>query len=171
MGLFGLVPLGGYDTFNNFIIKGRKAAGLSRIYDTLMESSADEPFSMYGVLAESITVPNDRSWVIFKLREAARWHDGQLVTAEDLIWVQVLSDKRPSLLPFYYGNVSKVEKLDDRTVKFSFKPGENRELPLILGQLQVFLPKHYWVKRDLTKKTTLTHRLGSGPYKNKKFRT
>lgn len=167
-GIVRLGAIGGYDTFNNFIIKGRKAAGLSRIYDTLMESSADEPFSMYGVLAESITVPNDRSWVIFKLREAARWHDGQLVTAEDLIWsFKFFLTKGHPYYRFYYGNVSKVEKLDDRTVKFSFKPGENRELPLILGQLQV-LPKHYWVKRDLTK-TTLTPPLGSGPYKIKSF--
>lgn len=167
-GTVRLGSIGGYDTFNTFIVKGRKAAGLGRIYDALMESSDDEPFSMYGVLAESIEVPKDRSWVTFTLRADAKWHDGKLVTAEDLIWTfNFLLEKGHPYYRFYYGSVAKAEKVGPRSVKFSFKPGENRELPLILGQLQVF-PKHYWATRDPTK-TTLEPPLGSGPYRIKSF--
>ena len=167
-GAVRLGSIGGYDTFNTFIIKGRKAAGLNRIYDTLMESSADEPFSMYGVLAESIEVPKDRSWAVFTLRKGAYWHDGRPISAADLIWsFNFLLTKGHPYYRFYYGNVSKVEKIGERQVKFSFEPGKNRELPLILGQLQVF-PKHYWENRDPTK-TTLIPPLGSGPYKIKSY--
>jgi microcin C transport system substrate-binding protein len=159
---------GGYDSFNSFIVKGRPAAGIQRIYDTLMESSEDEPFSMYGVLAETIEVPEDRSWVIFTLREEARWHDGKPVTADDLIWsFNFLLEKGHPYYRYYYGSVDKVEKLGPRKAKFHFKPGENRELPLILGQLEVF-PKHYWETRDPTK-TMLKPPLGSGPYRVKSF--
>ena len=167
-GTVRLGAIGGYDTFNTFIVKGRKAAGLGRIYDSLMESSDDEPFSMYGVLAESIEVPEDRSWVTFTLRAEAKWHDGKPITADDLIWTfKFLLEKGHPYYQFYYGSVAKAEKLGPRTVKFSFKPGENRELPLILGQLQVY-PKHYWASRD-PEKTTLEAPLGSGPYRIKSF--
>ena len=156
---------GGYDTFNTFIVKGRKAAGLNRIYDTLMESSDDEPFSMYGLLAESVAVPKDRTSATFTLRKNARWHDGKPVTAEDLIWTfNFLLEKGHPYYRFYYGSVDTVTKVGPRSVKFIFKPGENRELPLILGQLQVF-PKHYWATRDPTKSTPLEPPLGSGPYR------
>lgn len=167
-GVVRLGANGGFDTFNTFIIKGRKAAGLGRLYDTLMESSDDEPFSMYGVLAESIEVPKDRSWVIFTLRQEARWHDGKPVTVEDVIWTfNFLVEKGHPYYRFYYGSVAKVEKTGPRSVKFTFKPVENRELPLILGQLQVF-PKHFWEKRDPTI-TTSEPPLGSGPYRIKSF--
>ena len=69
--------IGGYDTFNPFVIKGRAAAGSGSIYDTLMASSSDEPFSQYGLIAESVETPTDRSWVSFTLRKEARWHEGK----------------------------------------------------------------------------------------------
>ena len=160
--------IGGYDSFNPFIIRGRPAAGSSMIYDSLMWGSADEPFSQYGLLAATVEVPNDRSWVAFTLRAEARWHDAKPVTVEDVIWTfDTLREKGSPFFRFYYGGVAKVEKTGPRTVKFSFKPGDNRELPLILGQLQV-LPKHYWEGRDF-KKTTLKPPLGSGPYRIKSF--
>ena len=164
-GTIRLGAIGGYDTFNTFIVKGRKAVGLNRIYDTLMESSNDEPFSMYGLLAETVEVPRDRSSVTFTLRENARWHDGKPVTTEDLIWTfNFLLEKGHPYYRFYYGSVDTVSKVGPRSVKFTFKPGENRELPLILGQLQV-LPKHYWETHDPTKSTPLVPPLGSGPYR------
>lgn len=160
--------IGGYDTFNPFVIKGRAAAGSFSIYDSLMESSADEPFSQYGLIAESVETPADRSWVAFTLRAEARWHDGKPITVEDVIWTfNTLVEKGRPFYRFYYGSVGKVEKTGPRTVKFSFKEGENRELPLILGQL-VVLPKHYWAGRDF-EATTLEPPLGSGAYRIASF--
>ena len=111
-----------------------------------MESSADEPFSQYGLIAESVETSADRTWVAFTLRPEAKWHDGKPITVEDVIWTfNTLVEKGRPFYRFYYGSVGKVEKTGERTVKFTFKEGENRELPLILGQL-VVLPKHYWVR-------------------------
>ena len=159
-----LYALGTFDSFNPFIIKGNPDDGSGRIYDTLLTSSADEPFSEYGLLAESVETPPDRSWVTFRLRKEARWHDGQPVTADDVLWsYETLRSKGQPFYRAYYANVDKAEKLDERTVKFTFKPGENRELPLIMGQLTV-LPKHYWASREFDA-TTLDPPLGSGPYR------
>jgi len=167
-GVAKLSDTGGFDSFNGFIIKGEAAAGIGAIYDTLMTQSADEAFSEYGLLAETIETPEDRSWVQFVLRKEARWHDGKPVTADDVIWTfNTLTEKGAPFYRFYYASVERVEKIDARTVKFSFKPGENRELPLIMGQLAV-LPKHYWEQRDFSK-TTLEPPLGSGPYQVDKF--
>ena len=160
--------VGTFDSFNPFIVRGNPAAGIGQVYDTLMTSSADEPFSEYGLLAEKIEVPDDRSWVAFTLRPEARWHDGKPVTPEDVIFsFETLRTKGQPFYRAYYGNVDKAEKTGPRTVKFSFKPGENRELPLILGQLNV-LPKHWWESREFDK-TSLELPLGSGPYRIRSF--
>ncbi len=159
---------GTYDSFNPFIVKGSSATGLTLIYDTLMVHAADEPFSAYGLLAESIETPDDRSWVKFVLRKEARWHDGKPVTADDVIWsFDTLRSKGLPHFRAYYAGVERTERIDDRTVKFVFHSGVNRELPLILGDL-VVLPKHYWESRDFDK-TTLDPPLGSGPYKISRF--
>ena len=158
-----LAATGTYDSFNPFIIKGNPAAGLNEIYDTLLVPSADEPFSEYGLLAEKVEVPADRSWVAFTLRKEARWHDGKPVTADDVVWTfDTLRESHP-FYRAYYAHVASVEKTGERSVKFTFKPGENRELPLIVGQL-VVLPKHYWAGKSFGD-TTLVPPLGSGPYK------
>jgi microcin C transport system substrate-binding protein len=160
--------LGTFDSFNPFIIKGNPDIGSTQIYDTLLTASADEPFSEYGLLAESVETPQDRSWVIFTLRPQARWHDGQPITVEDVMWTfDTLRTKGSPVFRAYYASVDKVEKVGDRAVKFSFKPGENRELPLILGQLPV-LPKHYWEKRNF-ENSTLDPPLGSAAYKIDQF--
>jgi len=117
-------------------------------------------------LAETVRTPEDRSWVEFKLRDNARWHDGKEITADDVIFsFETLVAKGSPFYRFYYGSVAKAVKLGPKTVRFEFKPGENRELPLILGQLTV-LPKHYWQDREFDA-TTLEPPLGSGPYKIK----
>ena len=160
--------IGTYDSFNPFIVKGSPASGTVLIYDTLMIHSADEPFSAYGLLAESIETPPDRSWVQFVLREEAKWHDGKPVTVDDVIWsFDILRTKGLPHFRAYYASVERTERIDARTVKFVFKPGVNRELPLILGDL-IVLPKHYWESRDFDK-TTLDPPLGSGPYKIGRF--
>jgi microcin C transport system substrate-binding protein len=157
-----------FDSFNPFLVKGNPAAGIGAIYDTLMVSSADEPFSEYGLLAESVQTPADRSWVLFTLRPEARWHDGRPITPDDVIWTfQTLLAKGQPFYRFYYGSVDKVEKRGERGVYFHFAPGTNRELPLILGQLPV-LPKHWWATRSFDA-VSLEPPLGSGAYKVGKF--
>ncbi len=159
---------GSYDTFNPFTLKGVPAAGSSLPIETLMTSSGDEAFTEYGLLAETITVPADRSWVEFSLRPEARWHDGVPITAADVVFTfDTLMTKGHPFYRAYYGSVAKAEALDDRRVRFTFVEGENRELPLILGQMPV-LPKHYWEGRDF-EAPTLEPPLGSGPYKIARF--
>jgi microcin C transport system substrate-binding protein len=157
-----------FDSFNPWIIKGNPAAGITLLYDTLMLGAADEPFTEYGLLAKTVQTPADRSWVAFELRPEARWHDGKPVTADDVVWsFETLLAKGAPTYRFYYQSVEKVEKTGERSVKFSFKPGTNRELPLIVGQLPV-LPKHWWATRNF-EATTLEPPLGSGPYRVGKF--
>jgi len=162
-GSIRLAVQGTYDSFQDFIPKGNSASGLSLLYDQLLVNSADEPFTGYGLITECMEVPEDRSQVVFHLRPEARWHDGKPITADDVVWTfETLMTKGHPSFRFYYASVAGVEKLDERRVKFTFKEQGNRELPLIVGQLQV-LPKHYWQDRDFSR-TTLEPPLGSGPY-------
>lgn len=164
-----LHSLGGFDSFNGFIAKGEPADGLGLIYDTLMVSSDDEAFTEYGLVADSIETPEDRSWVIFHLNPEARFHDGTLITVDDVMFTfNTLVEQGAPFYKSYYGEVDRMEDLGDRRIKFHFKEGVvNRELPLILGQLPV-LPKHWWADRDFSK-AGLEPPLGSGPYRIKDF--
>jgi len=167
-GTVRFAAIGTFDSFNPFILKGEPAAGAGSPFETLLVGTADEAFSEYGLIAESIEVPDDRSWVAFTLRPEARWHDGQPITADDVIFsFNLLKEKGHPFYRAYYANVTAVEKLDERKVKFTFGGGVNRELPLIMGQLPI-LPKHYWQGRDF-EKATLEPPLGSGPYRIESF--
>lgn len=162
-GTLNLAATGTFDSFNAYIPKGNPA-GAGTANETLLISSADEPFTEYGLLAESMTYPEDRSWITFHLRPEARWHDGMPVTPEDVVFsLNTLREKGQPFYRFYYGSVASAEVTGEHDVTFRFTEGENRELPLIVGQLPV-LPKHYWEDRDFTK-TTLEPPLGSGPYR------
>ena len=155
---------GTYDNLNGYIAKGTTPSGLPLTYNTLASAPADEAFTYYGELAELIFMPDDRSWVAFKLRGEATWHDGKPITTDDVIWTfNTLVAKGLPFFRYYYGNVAKVLKVGDDIVRFNFSEGENQELPLILGQLPV-LPKHYWEAREWDI-TTLEPPLGSGPYR------
>ncbi len=159
-----LHAVGTFDNLNPFIVKGTPPAGGGLPFETLLTSSADEAFTEYGLLAESITVPDDRSWVEFTLRPQARWHDGKPVTPEDVMFsLETLKTKGEPRFRLYYADVEKAIKTGERSVKFVFREGENRELPLIVGQLPI-LPKHYWDERAFDQ-TTLEAPLGSGPYR------
>ena len=160
--------IGTFDSFNPYILKGDPAIGIGFVFESLMTSSADEAFSEYGLLAETIEMPADRSWVAFNLRAGARWHDGKPVTVDDVIFsLTTLKTKGRPIYRFYYGNVVKAEKTGPRRVKFTFSDSVNRELPLIVGQLPI-LPKHFFEGRDFTK-TILEPIPGSGPYRIAKF--
>ena len=159
-----LAALGTFDNLNPFILKGNAAAGSGLIYDNLLAGSLDEPFTEYGLLVESIDMPADRSWVAFTLREEARWHDGRPVTVDDVIWTtETLKSKGHPFYRHYYANIAGVSQTGPRTVRFTFGETVNRELPLIVGQINV-LPKHWWEGRDF-ESTTLEPPLGSGPYR------
>jgi len=159
---------GSFDSLNPYILKGDPAIGLGLMYDTLMVSSDDEPFSEYGLVAQKIEVPEDRSYATFFINPKARFQDNIPITADDVIFsFNALIEKGNPLYRQYYASVDHLEKLDDLTVKFVFKPGDNLELPLILGQVPV-LPAHYWKDRDFTK-TTFEIPVGSGPYKIRDF--
>jgi len=159
---------GSYDSFNPFILKGIAAAGIGNLYETLTTSSSDEAFTEYGLIAEKIEWPDDRSWVAFTIHNEAVWHDGKKITPEDVIWTfNTLMEKGHPFYNYYYGDVLEVIKESNNKVRFNFKGNINLELPLIIGQLPV-LPKHYWTNKTF-EDTSLDIPLGSGPYKIKKF--
>ncbi|MBM3565886.1 MAG: ABC transporter substrate-binding protein [Alphaproteobacteria bacterium] len=163
-----LSAIGSFDSFNPYVLKGEPAAGIGNLYETLLANSGDEAFSEYGLLAETIEMPEDRSWVAFTLRREARWHDGKPVTPADVIFsLEILKTKGHPFYRSYFKDIARAEQTGERTVKFSFADGVNRELPLIAGQLPV-LPKHWWATRDFDK-TTLEPPLGSGPYRVRAF--
>jgi microcin C transport system substrate-binding protein len=160
--------VGSFDTFNPFNIKGERVVGIGQLFESLLMSSADEPFSEYGLIAESVDVAEDRGSVTFTIRPQAKFHDGSPVTADDVLFsYETLKSKGSPAFRFYYVNVAKAEKLSERQVKFTFAPGENRELPLIIGQMPV-LSKKYWENRDFAA-TTLDIPVGSGAYRIEKF--
>ena len=163
-GQIRLAAIGTYDNLNPFILKGVAAAGSLLLYNRLCTKSKDEPFTEYGQLAQSMQMPSDRSWVIFELHPEARWHDGVPVSAADVIFsFKTLTTQGIPFFRTFYADVDTVFALDERRVKFQFKEGTNREMPLIVGQLRI-LPAHYWQDRDFGA-TTLEPPLGSGPYK------
>jgi microcin C transport system substrate-binding protein len=167
-GTLVLPAVGSFDTFNQYTLKGSPAAGLGLAFETLMTSSSDEAFTEYGLIAQTITVPADRSWVEFALRPEARWHDGEPITSADVVFTfDTLMAHGHPFFRAYYGSVAKAEALDEHRVRFTFVEGENRELPLIMGQMPV-LPKHYWEGRDF-EAPTLEPPLGSGPYRIESF--
>lgn len=158
--------IGTFDSMNPYIIRGISGAGTSFVYETLMEKSLDEPLTSYGLLAETIEVPENRAWVTFNLRPQAKWHDGKPVTADDVVWsFRTLLEHGSPFFRSYYAQIADVTAESERRVKFTFKKPENRELPLIVGDLPI-LPKHFWTAqgRDFSK-TTLEAPLGSGPYR------
>ncbi|HRD50770.1 MAG TPA: extracellular solute-binding protein [Candidatus Contendobacter sp.] len=160
--------IGSFDTFNPFNIKGQAAAGIGQLFESLLTGSADEPFSEYGLIAESVEVAEDRGSATFVLRPQAKFHDGNPITADDVLFsFETLKTKGSPSYRFYYTSIAKAEKLGERQVKFSFNPGENRELPLIIGQMPV-LSKKYWQDRDFGA-TTLEIPVGSGPYRLERF--
>ena len=155
--------LGTFDSLNPFILKGVKAAGLNYLYDTLTVQPGDESATEYGLIAESIEVPQDRSWVIFNLRPEARFHDGHPIEASDVVFsLETLKTLGHPAYRSYFADIVAAEALDPHKVKFVFSGGYNAELPVIAGQLPV-LPEHYWTANDFDK-TTLVPPLGSGPY-------
>ncbi len=161
-----------FDTLNPILPQGNQAAGLGLVYETLMMSSLDEldNSAEYPQLAEAMRYPDDYGWVTYRLNPNAKWHDGEPVTADDVVWSFNKTIELNPSQKYYYQHVVKVEKTGDREVTFTFDQTGNRELPHILGQLMV-LPQHWWEGKDARgnqrdiARGTLEPPLGSGPYK------
>ncbi|WFU71953.1 MULTISPECIES: extracellular solute-binding protein [unclassified Bradyrhizobium] len=170
------IAVGTFDNFNIVVsgVKGQVAGAVAFIYESLLTPALDEVSTEYGALAEAVSHPDDFSFVTYRLRPEAKWHDGKPVTADDVIFSLDSFKKHHPMYSAYYSHVVKAEKVGEREVKFVFDAPGNRELPQIVGQLTV-LPKHWWEgtdaqgrKRDVSA-TTLEVPLGSGPYKIKEF--
>ncbi|WP_034493006.1 extracellular solute-binding protein [Afifella pfennigii] len=177
-GTLNQVALGTFDSFNPFLIRGTPAAGLGQIvnarggigYDSLMEPSTEEPSTSYGLIAEAMTYPDDYSSATFRLNPKARWHDGEPITPQDVVWsFETLKEINPQYNQYYH-NVVTAEVTGEREVTFTFDEKGNRELPHIMGDL-VVVPKHWWTGTDASGKArdisqpTLEPPLGSGPYR------
>ena len=163
-GTLHLAVVGSFDSLNPFIIKGNPAWYVRLLtFEPLMARNHSEPFSLYGLIAERVEMPADRTSITFHLNPKARFADGTPITAKDVLFSwRTLRDHGRLNHRTYYKKVLKAEALDEHTVKFTLS-GEDRELPLILGLMPV-LPAHYFEKRPFDK-TTLTPITGSGPYR------
>ncbi len=160
-----LGAFGSFDNLNPLIIKGVAANGIRDFtIESLMARGLDEPFTLYGLIAESVEVPEDRSSITFHLNPKARFSDGKPVTADDVLFsFEVLKEKGRPNHRTYFAKVAKTERISDLIVRFTFDTTGDREIPLILGLLPV-LPKHA-INPDTFESTTLEPPVGSGPYK------
>jgi peptide/nickel transport system substrate-binding protein len=156
---------GSFDSLNPFIVKGvalQQIRGF--VVESLMARGNDEPFTLYGLLADSIDTDEARTFATFHLNPLARFSDGQPVRTEDVLFSwQLLRDKGRPNHRQYYSKVAKAEALDERTVRFDFGGTKDRELPLILGLMPI-LPKHA-IDVATFEQTSMTAPLGSGPYR------
>ncbi len=155
---------GSFDSVNPFIIKGQSAYGIrTYVFESLLGRNWDEPFSLYGLLAESIDVSDDRNTMTFRLREGAKFSDGKPVTSADVAFsIATLRDKGRPNFKNSYSKITSVETPDGRTIILTQTAGD-RELPLIVGVMPV-LPKHFWEAHKF-EDTTLEPIVGSGPYR------
>lgn len=162
-GAVRLAAIGTFDSLNPFILRGVGANSVGLLFDTLLDNVEDEASSEYGLLAESVRRPKDNRWVEYVLRPEAKFRDGSPVAAADVVWTfNMLREKGHPVYRAYYRDVEKAEAKDARTVRFTFKHGDNRELALILGQFPI-TSKAFYEKHDVTQPGLLTP-MGSGPY-------
>ena len=170
------IAFGTFDNFNQVVagVKGSLAMGIELITESLTTPALDEVSTEYGLLAEAVSFPEDRSSVTYRLRAQAHWHDDKPVTPDDVIFSFFAWKENSPELGAYYRHVTKAEKSGERDITFTFDGPGNRELPQIVGQLPI-LPQHWWEgtdssdrKRDITQ-TTLEPPLGSGPFRLKEF--
>ena len=163
-GTIKLYGIDSYDSLNPYILKGVPAEGLGLIFETLMTRAEDEPDALYGLIAESIEMPEDRAWAIFTIRPEARWWDGRAITADDVVfsYQTLITDGHPRYRVLYR-DFERVEALAANRVRFTFGGAMRRDLPLLAATMPI-LSRAYWSARDFTE-TTLEAPLSSGPYR------
>lgn len=155
--------VGSFDSLNPLIIKGSPAALVTLQIETLMARDLDQPFTLHSLIAETIDVAPDRKSVTFAINPKARFADRSPITADDVLFsFEVLKTKGRPNHRTYYAKVQIAEKIDERTVRFTFSDALDRELPLILGLMPVLSKKA--TNAETFDQTSLTPLLGSGPY-------
>lgn len=166
---YGVV--GSFDSVRPFIVKSMRttARGLADpvfgnlVYEPLMQRSQDEPFTLYGLLAETVEWNDERSFIQYNINPAARWSDGEPVTADDVIFtMELFKEKGRPPYSTRLNRVEKMEKVGPLSVRFTFNDSSNREFPLILSLTPV-LPKHA-TDAESFDQSTLEPGIGSGPY-------
>ncbi len=167
-GNLDLPAFGSFDSFNPYVLKGQSANGLGQLmFETLMASSLDEPFSQYGLLADDVKLAKDKLSVTYHINPLARFNDGSPVLAADVVFsYETLRDKGHPQYRFYWSDITGAKALDKRTVRFNFKRA-NPELHLIVGQIPVF--SRHWVDKVAFDKLALEPPLTSGPYTIEKY--
>lgn len=165
----GTAAMDTFDSFNNYILKGDAAQGLELLFDSLMVPAADEPGSLYGLVAKDVELADDKKSVTFTLRPEAKFSDGTPLTADDVCdSFRLLSTEGKENIRITIKDVSGCEVLDPHSVRYRFTGSRTRDLPLTVASLPIF-SKGYYAKVDFTR-TTLTPPLGSGPYKIASFK-
>ncbi len=170
-GSIKLMSLGGFDSLDLFVLKGNKASDLDLIYDSLMAQSLDEPYAVYPLIAQRVSIASDYSGVRFYINPLAKFSDGSPIRAEDVKFsFDMLIQKGDPTQSRYYADVKEAVVIDERVVEFLFKNKENKELPFILTQLYV-IPKHFYMKNNenLYGSNPLRIPQGSGPYSIESF--
>ncbi|MGF1650971.1 MAG: extracellular solute-binding protein [Hyphomicrobiaceae bacterium] len=155
---------GSFDNLNPFIVRGVKVDNIrGYVFESLMARSGAEPFSLYGLLAHSIAMPDDRSMISFYLRPEARFSDGMPLTSADVAFsLDLLRRFGPPFMRSHYSKVTAIETPEPHVVRFRFATGDDREIPLILALMPI-LPRHR-IDPDRFEQTTLEPMIGSGPY-------
>ena len=163
-GTVKLGQIGGFDSLNPLIVLGVAANGVRElVYESLLTRSLDEPFTLYGLIAKGIEMPDDRRWVAFHLDPEARFSDGQPVTGEDVVFSWALLKERGQ--PYHrshYGNVERAEITAPGIVRFTFLDNGNREAPLLVALMPI-LPRHK-INPETFERTSFAPPVGSGPY-------
>jgi microcin C transport system substrate-binding protein len=170
------LAIGTFDNFNPVVAggKGNMAVGVGLVFDSLTTPALDEVSTVYGLLAESMSYPEDFSSVTYRLRPQAKWHDDKPVTPEDVIFSFNAYKQHHPQLSFYYQHVLKAEKTGERDITFTFDAPGNREMPQIVGEFAV-MPKHWFEGTDANGKqrdvaaTSLEKPLGNGAYRIKEI--
>lgn len=166
---YGVV--GTFDNLNPFILKSMRttARGMwdpefgQLTHESLMRRSRDEPFTLYGLLAETVEYDDDRTFIQFNLNPKARWSDGKPVTADDIIFTfELLEEKGRPPYSNRLDKVAKMEKVGDLSVRFDLTEDAGNEFPLILGLMPV-LAKHA-TDVDTFDRSTFEPPVTSGPY-------
>ena len=168
-GTLRLGVYGSFDNLNRIAFKGTRAAGLGYINDTLMRRVWDEAFTMYGLIAEFVEIPEDRSSITFYINPNAKFHDGSPISREDVLFsLETFQTKGTPNQKKTYGKIIKTEMIGEQGIKMIFINNDDKELPLIVAGFLPIVPKKYYQNIDVTK-TFLDIPLGSGPYKIKKL--
>lgn len=164
-----LSAFGSFDSLNPYTLKGISAAGLGQLmFETLMTSSLDEPFSQYGLLAEDVALADDKLSVTFRLRDSARFSNGDRVTAQDVKFSfdTLKSELAHPQYRIFWADIKQAVVIDSRTIRFDFAR-VNPELHMIAGQIPVFSRK--WLGEIPFDKLSQKHPVTSGPYLIKQY--